>query len=111
MLWQKDVNQCSEADRSPLVAAVLCGEMDLVKMLIQKDADINKLVQNEEKLKMSAVHAAASSPSDDILTYLIQSGANLELKDSKGRDAFDLAKAAHLESNMKIIEEQLNSGK
>lgn len=91
----------------PLMSAVNYGELDLVKMLVKKGADINYSYTDEGGYTETAIHVAAYSPSKDILTYLIDHGADLTLKNSDGNTPYDLAKQAGLKENIELIKEKM----
>jgi ankyrin repeat protein len=59
-----------------------------VKICLDKGVDINAAT---EKTLNTALHAAAGQGTDDIVQFLADPGAKLELKDNKGRTARDVA--------------------
>ncbi|MBQ6495981.1 MAG: ankyrin repeat domain-containing protein [Firmicutes bacterium] len=86
-----------------LITAVEYGDLKLVNMLIDNGADINKLVEQEGGEYYAPIHAAASSPSEEILTILLKNGADLSLVDSEGNTPYDIAKKAKNKQYMKIL--------
>lgn len=98
-----DINFARTGMPSPLMTAIYYGEFDSVKLLIEYGANINKLYVNEDGYAEAAIHVAAYSASEDILQYLINHGANLELTDSKGKTPYEIAKAAGLQKNVQIL--------
>lgn len=102
-----NVNTDYENLYPPLMSAVNCGELDLVKMLVKKGADINYSYTDEGGYTETAIHVAAYSPSKDILTYLIDHGADLTLKNRDGDTPYDLAKQAGLKENIELIKEKM----
>lgn len=70
---------------SPLIMAVQKNELDLVKLLLKYGADPNQLVDDETPL-MWAVKSYY--PNLEIIKALLQSGANINKRNSKGRNAY-----------------------
>lgn len=72
-----------------LHSAVLCGNIDLIKYLIEvKEADINCL----NKRKQSPLHLACQQGLGDIIRFLLKKGADTNLVDENKKSAIKLAK-------------------
>jgi ankyrin repeat protein len=62
--------------------------IEAMKLCLEKGVDINAAT---DKTLNTALHAAAGQGTDDIVQFLADHGAKLDLKDSKGRTAMDVA--------------------
>ncbi len=71
----KDINGCT-----PLHNASGCGQIDIVKLLIDLDADI----ESEDSNGRTSLHFASSYGHIDIVKLLINLGANIEVKSNYG---------------------------
>ena len=74
-------------DESPLMLAAIKGQMDLVKQLLARDADINKP-------GWTALHYAASSGQVEIMKLLLDEGADPLMKNQQNMTAMDFATQA-----------------
>jgi ankyrin repeat protein len=86
---------------SPLMAAAGVGwvrgqtfvpggyvaQLEAVKMLVESGGDVNQV----NDMGLAAVHGAAFRWSDDVIAYLVEHGARLDIKDKVGRDALTWA--------------------
>jgi len=76
-----------------LYLAAMCGNIGLVKHLVLKGAMINQVSGH---LEWTALHIAAYLGSFDIVKFLLENGADSEIRDKygsgNGRTAVDLAK-------------------
>lgn len=90
-----EINKGGCDDRTPLMYACLYNRIKLVKRLIELGADVNK---KDRYHKSSAIHIAAIKGNIDIITLLLDNGANVNAEAKGGYRAWDLAKAnsAHL---------------
>ena len=76
--------------------------MELMELLLQHGADVNAQVTGTFTYSMrvsrapsanegkTAPHVAAESGKTDLVRYLLQKGANREIKDAEGHKAIDL---------------------
>jgi ankyrin repeat protein len=87
-----DING-SNAERgfSPLQLAILRQNLQIVKYLIERDADVN--LRTRDGWNMTAVHLATISGNLEILDCLIEAGANLNALDRNGSTALHWAVA------------------
>ncbi|PVH69870.1 ankyrin, partial [Cadophora sp. DSE1049] len=75
--------------RPPLLLAAANGELEIVKLLIRKGANINIRTKEDG---YGALQIATSAGNSEILAFLADSGADLDLRDNEG--AFPLIQAA-----------------
>jgi ankyrin repeat protein len=59
------------------------AQREAVKMLVELGADVNEV----NEMGLAPVHGAAFRWSDDVISYLVEHGARLDIKDKVGRDA------------------------
>ena len=62
--------------------------IEAMKICLEKGVDINAAT---DKTLNTALHAAAGQGTDDIVQFLADHGAKLDLKDNKGRTPMDVA--------------------
>lgn len=84
---------------SPLMAATVKGNINIVKLLLKHKADVAIADAN----KITALHYAAMFKSKEIVKLLINAGADANLKDSNGKSALDHAKTLKEEEIIKIL--------
>lgn len=72
-----DVNQLNQAGETALMIAALRGNLDWVKRLLARGAEVNRD-------GWSALHYAASGPNTEVLALLLQQGANIEGRSPNG---------------------------
>jgi ankyrin repeat protein len=75
-----DINIRSDG-YTPLHLALLCGRFELVKMLIERGADVNAKSDQED---LTPLHLAIVIGNIESITLLIEKGANIEAKSSFG---------------------------
>ena len=71
------------------------ASMEAVKLCLQKGADVNA----KNSMGVTAVIGAANRGSDDILEFLVQKGARLDVKDNEGRTPLVWAEGVFLATN------------
>lgn len=76
-------------EMTPMNVAASRGHLHLVKLLIEREASPNK----KDFSGRTALHHAIEKKFDDVAIYLIQNGADLNIPDYKGRNAYSLALA------------------
>ena len=69
--------------------------MEAVKLCLDKGADVNA----KNSMGVTAVIGAANRGSDDILAFLVQKGARLDVKDNEGRTPLVWAEGVFLATN------------
>jgi ankyrin repeat protein len=114
---------------SPLMAAAGVGwvraqtfvpggeaaQLEAVKLLVELGGDVNQV----NDMGLAAVHGAAFRWSDSVISYLVEHGARLDIRDAVGRDALTWAKGVTTPSTppepsprtMALIEKLLAQGK
>jgi len=66
---------------SVLHRAVLANQMDVVRLLIERGADVNEL----DSYARNPLHLASDSGNEEMVTYLLSSGIKLKHKDQFSR--------------------------
>jgi len=69
--------------------------IEALKLCIEKGGDVNA----KNSMGLTPVMGAANRGSDDILQFLVQQGAKLDVKDNEGRTPTDWAKGVFLATN------------
>jgi len=69
--------------------------IEALKLCIEKGGDVNA----KNSMGLTAVMGAANRGSDDVLQFLVQQGAKLDVKDNEGRTPTDWAKGVFLATN------------
>lgn len=82
---------------TPLMAATVKKNKELIELLLKKGADPNKTDENGS----TALHYAVIFNFEEIVELLVNANANSSLKDNREKTAFDYAK---ITNNKKIIE-------
>lgn len=85
-----DVNVLAKGGETALMLATYTRVVDLVKLLIEKGADINKKTQYGTPPLLTAANMAGKN-GDDILKYLLEKGADVNFASSQDITAIFLA--------------------
>ncbi|KAJ8674380.1 hypothetical protein QAD02_005642 [Eretmocerus hayati] len=88
----------------PLTTAIRHADEEILKILIQKGADINS---EETDLKMTPLYAAATYGQERIAKFLIENGANLDARVGDGATALHVSGTINDTSVLSLL---LNSG-
>jgi ankyrin repeat protein len=88
-----EVNQLNQAGESALMIAALRGNLDWVKRLLARGAQVNHD-------GWSALHYAASGPSTEVLDLLLKQGANIEGRSPNGTTPLMMAARYGPEGNV-----------
>jgi ankyrin repeat protein len=130
---QTKVEVRNARDESPLMLAALRGQLELVKKLVERDADVNKTgwtplhyaatgghVPVIEFLLEHSAYIDAESPngttplmmaamygSPEAVKHLIQAGADLQIKNGANMTALDFALKANRPNNIELLQEGL----
>ncbi len=132
--WNKThVDVRTAQDETPLMLAALRGQLELVKKLVERDADINKTgwtplhyaatgghVPVIEYLLDNSAYIDAESPngttplmmaamygSPEAVKHLIQAGADLQIKNGANMTALDFALKGNRPNNIELMQEGL----
>lgn len=82
---------CTKPDpEAALHRAAGQGKLEEMKALLDGGEDVNKVFEGE-----TALLSAARRQKSEALAFLIERGAKLDVKDSKGRDAWELTYPGH----------------
>ena len=84
---------------SSFCKAILKGDIDTVKKLIELGEDVN-----QKSLDMTPAMFAARYNKAEILELLIENGADLSIKNDKGYTAKKLAKLSHASEPLAVLE-------
>jgi ankyrin repeat protein len=90
-------------------------QLEAVKLLLELDGDVNQV----NEMGLAPVHGAAFRWSDDVIAFLVDKGARLDIKDKVGRDAYTWAAGVTIPSTppepsprtMALIEKLIAQGK
>ena len=130
---QTKVEVRNTQDESPLMLAALRGQLDLVKKLVERDADVNKTgwtplhyaatgghVPVIEFLLEHSAYIDAESPngttplmmaamygSPEAVKHLIQAGADLQVRNGANMTALDFAQRGNRPNNIELMQEGL----
>ncbi len=85
----------ADADRGALQAAAGSGRLDVVRMLIDAGADVNRRDRATGRTPLhAAVAAGPSGDAPDIVTVLLTAGADVNATTSDGATALDISRVA-----------------
>jgi ankyrin repeat protein len=73
----------------------LATQLEAVKLCLEKGADVNAA----NSMGLTAVFGAANRGADDILAFLVEHGARLDIKDKQGRSLMVWAEGVFLATN------------
>ena len=93
-----DINGTSDYG-TPLMAAVVKGDLNIVEMLLARNADTNIADTNGT----TALHYAIFFKQLDIVKLLAKAGAKSDIKDGRGQSAMDYAMLTNNDQIIKIL--------
>ena len=88
--WIKNENYRDAENNSNLHIAVKNNSIELVKYFLNKKYDLNDV----NKKGQTALHIACELGNEKIINLLVENGANIDIKDNKGRKPFDILSKA-----------------
>ena len=100
---EQDINDKDNNGDLPLVYAIKSKKFNLIKMLLEKDVNINNT--NKEGINAIYLAIAEDHPDEETIRLLYRNGANVFNKDETNKSAFDLIKECM------ILEDQDNLDK
>ena len=83
-----DINTLGSIRRPALTLAAYNGHMDIVKLLVEKGADLDMTSGNSEE---TAVIMATKLKEAEVVKFLVESGADVNIADLEGRTALNYA--------------------
>ncbi|XP_065335612.1 serine/threonine-protein phosphatase 6 regulatory ankyrin repeat subunit B-like [Cloeon dipterum] len=81
------LNRCDNEGRTALHLAAESGNVDLVELLLENNADLT----HADKVGRTALHFAAESGNVDLVEWLLKNNADLTQMDMKGKNAIHYA--------------------
>uniref|UniRef100_A0A4W6G1H9 Ankyrin repeat and sterile alpha motif domain containing 6 n=1 Tax=Lates calcarifer TaxID=8187 RepID=A0A4W6G1H9_LATCA len=81
------VNSSNQEGASPLMMAAVSGQLEVVQLMVEKNADIDK---QDGVHGWTALMQATYHGNKDIVKYLLNQGADVNLRAKNGYTAFDL---------------------
>ncbi len=98
-----DINQTDSEGVSLLDEAVVCGNIELIKYLVQEQKmDVNVTYR---KSKLTPLMQAACYGYEEIVTFLLEKGADIFAKDSNNMDAIAYTKKLQRKNMQKFLED------
>ena len=91
----------NEYDRTALFYAVLCNSTDVIRLLLQNGADVNK----RDHLGNKPVHAAAMRNNAEVIAMLMKHGASINITNNYGEKPIDLARRFKKEAAVRMLEQ------
>lgn len=89
-------------DLSAFCKAVMQGDVETVKKLIELGEDVN-----QKSLGRAPIHYAARYNRAEVLQVLIDNGADLKARCDKGMSAIKYAKMSHADEALAVLEEAM----
>ena len=88
-------------DRTALFYAVLCNKTDVIRLLLQNGADVNKRYRSGH----TPVHEAAMGNNTEVIAMLIKYGASINITNDKGEKPIDLARRYECEAAVRMLKQ------
>ena len=92
---------CIMHDRTALLFAVLCNKTDVIRLLLQNGADVNK----RDRLGNTPVHYAAMMNYTEAIAMLMRHGASINITNNRGEKPIDLARRFKKEAAVRMLEQ------
>ena len=78
-----------------IINEITNGKLDELKILINSE-NVNKIINKNNNCTVLHYAISSPSPSDDIIKYLLDCGADPKIKQNKGKDCYELASNQYL---------------
>ena len=99
-----DVNSYDEYRMTPLLFAVRWGLVDIVKLLIEEGAEVNKKYYERQFIRgWGPIHMAAFKGCQDVLQLLIDNGAEVNLVNDEGCAPLHLASRSGYKDIVQVL--------
>ncbi|WP_299441706.1 ankyrin repeat domain-containing protein [uncultured Aquimarina sp.] len=85
---------------SPFCMAIVKGDLDTVKKMIELGSDVNEMSDGKTPLMYAARYNRV-----DIIKLLVKKGANIKARDRKGNTAMKFAKLSNAKEAIALLEE------
>lgn len=95
-------------DYSPLMLVVWSGGLASVKLLVESGADVNARIEVERDRGASALLIASQQGFEEIVKYLLESGADPNVVDADGDTPLSLAEKFQFHEIVVLLKESLN---
>ena len=101
--WKGDVNLVRKDGHTPFSVSVVAGNLPVVKAMVEAGADVTARYDPDDKIPdpyeavtlsrkgQTILHIAAATLEPEIVTYLADAGAPLDLENEQGETPLDLA--------------------
>jgi len=105
-----DIEYRGRWDWTPLMIASERGNVDIVQLLLDKQANVNNKTNG-----YTALHGTSAEGKQEIVSLLIERGADLYIKGCSGHTPLDMAKemrghfSPDLDDNIQILEDELQN--
>ena len=90
-----------QLDLTALFPAALLNKTDVIRLLLQKGADVNK----RDRYGNTPVHWAASGNSTEAIAILIEHGASINITNDKGDKPIDTARRYERDGAVRMLEQ------
>ena len=88
-------------NQTALFPLALSNKTDVIRLLLQKGADVNK----QDDIGDTPLHWAAMGDSTEVIAMLIEHGASINITNDKGEKPIDLARRLGSEAAVRMLEQ------
>ncbi|MBN2642650.1 MAG: ankyrin repeat domain-containing protein [Victivallales bacterium] len=99
------VNAPTKTGTTPLIIASGKGNVEMMKLLIERGAQVNAQENNRAKHGHTPLHAAVTSKSVDAVKLLLAAGADISLKDKNKLTPLQLAQKSKFKDIVQLLEQ------
>ena len=109
MVGSQEINPetATESGATTLMQASYYGQLEIIKFLISRKIDVN----NKDVMGATALMYASRGNQLKTAKYLLSHGANASLQMNDGSRAFDVAKKAHHQAMMQLLDQAMSGRK